>query len=75
MSPPTRPKFSVLANEMGWEERLQNDLPYFVSSGTLNLKSINAFTARCTIVQSALAIACHLSVRLSVTLVDHDHIG
>ena len=31
------------------------------------------FTARCTTVQNA--VACRLSVCLSVTLVDDDHIG
>jgi len=31
--------FSVLSQEIGWEERLRNDL--FVSGGTSNLNSIN----------------------------------
>jgi len=40
------------------------------------LTDFSIFTARCTIVQSAvLRCACRLSVRLSVTLVDQDHIG
>jgi len=39
--------------------------------------SFLVFTARCTLVQSAVlrAHACRLSVCLSVTLVDCDHIG
>ena len=50
-------------------------LPLF-GSGTDGYSSSVVFTARCTIVQSAVlrSHVVRLSVRLSVTLVDHDHV-
>jgi len=48
---------------------------WYTLAGTLNL--VPVFTARCTLVQSAVLrshVVC-LSVPLSVTLVDCDHIG
>jgi len=46
-------------------------------SPVFRVTSCNVFTARCTIVQSAVLRlhVVHLSVRPSVTLVDQDHIG
>ena len=46
--------------------------------GTSGYFILFIFTARCTIVQSAVLrsmSSVHLSVHLSVTLVDQDHIG
>jgi len=47
----------------------------FVDSIPLVRLEEQFYTARCTSAERGIEIACRLSVRLSVTLVDQNHIG